>query len=53
VRKAINNSIMDSEKLSRAIDFQSIAIEELEHENYDTSKMFAEDVLEILQEEES
>jgi hypothetical protein len=36
----------------QAVDFQSIAVEELERGNYDTAQDFAEEVLRMLQEEE-
>lgn len=44
---------MDETTLTQAIDFQSIAVEQLEKENYDTAQEFVEGVLEMLQEEES
>lgn len=42
---------MKEKRLVTAIDFQTIAVEQLEKENYDTAQEFAEEVLELLQEE--
>jgi len=42
---------MKEKRLVAAIDFQTIAVEQLEKENYDTAQEFAEEVLELLQEE--
>jgi hypothetical protein len=43
---------MDETTLAQAIDFQSIAVEQLEKGNYDMAQDFAEDVLQMLQEEQ-
>lgn len=42
---------MNEDKLSRVADFQSIAVEEMEKGNYEVAQEFAEDVLEMLQED--
>lgn len=42
---------MDDEDLNRNADFLSIALEEMEHGNYETAQGFVEDVLENLQEQ--
>jgi len=41
---------MDDTTLAQLVDFQSIAVEQLEKENYDTAQEFAEEVLEMLEE---
>ena len=42
---------MNEDELSRITDFQSIAVEEMEKGNYEVAQEFAEDVLEMLQDE--
>jgi|APHM01.1.fsa_nt_gi hypothetical protein len=42
---------MEETKLTRLVDFQSIAVEELEKGNEEVALDFAQDVLEQLQEE--
>lgn len=42
---------MDETELLHCIDFLSIAIDEMEHENYDVAQDFVEDVYANLQEE--
>lgn len=44
---------MDETTRKQAVDFQSIAIEELERGNIETATEFAEDVLALLQEGEA